>query len=134
MIILMINLFLHFTIHTEALEQIVDTLPNESIYPLDNVHLLSAEQDELFVLDEILGHRVYAKKKITQFHVQWKSGYCTWENLEHLKQDFSTEVAEYIVLRKLKRPFMPRWALSIVKTTRHLFKKIKINIQYYILR
>ena len=53
----------------EALEQIVDTLPNESIDPLDNVPLLSAEEDELFVLDKILGHRVYAKKKTPQFYV-----------------------------------------------------------------
>ena len=111
----------------EALEQIVDTLPNESIDPLDNVPLLSAEEDELFVLDKILGHRIYAKKKNLQLYVQWKSGDCTWENLEHLKQDFPTEVAEYIVSRKLKRPFMPRWALSIVKTTRRLFKTIKIR-------
>ena len=92
----------------KEIEQIVEKLPNEPIDLLDNVHFLSEEVNELFVLDKVLGYRVYAKKKTPQFYVQWKSGDCTWENLEHLKQDFPTEIAEYIVSRKLKRPFMPR--------------------------
>ena len=100
---------------------------NESTEDQDNnteseKDLNSQEDDELFQLHSIEGHRIKGKKPLLL--CIWKNGDSSWEKFCDVRQDLPMQTASYVVQCKLKVPFKPLWAKKTVKVINQIHNDI----------
>jgi hypothetical protein len=68
------------------------------------------EDDELFHLHSIDSHIVKGKSRKPYLLCIWKNGDSSWEVFHHIRKDFPSETANYVVQNNLRVPFKPDWA------------------------
>ena len=77
-----------------------------------SMHQLYTDESTLWEVEYIIGHRV--KKNKPYLKVRWITGETTWEPFDSIRKDIPDMVAKYIIDKKLKVPYKPQWARTLL--------------------